>query len=331
VPSSTSNSDGRPPASDARRGGWRLIAGSVLTALALCVLYNGVAAGLAPRPWFFPAQHQWQRNVTAAQEYLYDRRSSRVVVVGSSMAAALDDERLPADYFNLAFTGRSVYDGLEVIRRSRARPEVVLVEANVLLRPYDEAFIQGLFVPVLSDLRNALPGLRARHEPASLLLGLLRVGSTLARRRHGAAPSATLARPTVADGAGAAPFETMLRLQLESQAALPERKALAQSLASLKAYVDELRGRGVEVMLFEMPNDPRVFASAGPAAVRAALREALPPSTYTYLPLPDNAQFTTTDAVHLDGASAGRYTASLVAEVEARRPHGTHGPGGTHE
>lgn len=299
-----------------------MIRQSALVALFLFALYNALASFFVGRPWFFSGHSLWQRNLMTAQEYIYDSRSAEVVIVGSSLSATLSshEDIMPEDYFNLSLTGRGSFEGLEIVRRCRALPEILMIEANVLMRPVDESFLNRLFLPIVSSLTGILPALRAEYTPARLAVGSVRVATTLFGRRF------KRESPTI-EGAGTASaasgrshaFDIMLRLQLEAQATPPNPAQVDEKMTLLKSYVDYFKQQGVLVILFEMPCDKRVFDSPLPVFLRTMLRNRLPPEAYDYLPLPDCGNYVTTDAVHLDYETGRRFASCLVGQVEEFR------------
>jgi len=119
----------------------------------------------------FPAnpQHQWQNNIITAQEYIYNHNEIKYAIVGTSLSDRLDDKLLPKNCFNLAFGGQGAIDGLEIIKRSNARPEAVFIESNAIFKKPRKSFLDNLFMPVMYSLRNYLPALMEKNQPVCIL------------------------------------------------------------------------------------------------------------------------------------------------------------------
>ena len=76
-------------------------------------------------------QGEAYKNATVAERYLVAPHNKRTVIVGSSVANGLPPEGFrPADVATLSMAGNGAMTGLEIILRSGARPQLVLVEVD---------------------------------------------------------------------------------------------------------------------------------------------------------------------------------------------------------
>jgi hypothetical protein len=92
-------------------------------------------------------------------------------------------------------------------------------------------------------------------------------------------------------------------------------------LGELKREIDCLIKEGANVVFFEMPVHPQLYASARAVAERAAFRRTFPPSEYTYLRDPECERYHTTDTVHLDSDAARNYFSELMDEMADLQVH----------
>lgn len=322
-----------------------MIGRTLIVAGILFIAYNALIQ--RARPWHLPAQNGFHFNQSRAQEYVASTSRTPVVIVGSSLSATLTDA-LPDTWSSLAFNAQGSFDGLEIIRRSGATPELILVEVNNVTRGMDSRFVNALFKPVVVALRRHFPALRSRYEPASLFLGCINVIRSYSRwhakAREKDPPAAPLpsrntpeTAPAVATpvSSPASPpptertesppnpaREQAFRHALEGFQTPPDKAEVEMRVAQLKERIDALRAAGVQVLLFELPTHERVFRSPRQNLIRSALTAKLPPEKYPYIPSPDCRQFDTTDGSHLDAPSARRYVHWLVGEVASLRSAG---------
>ena len=115
-----------------------------------------------------------QENVRNIEDYIYDHKDRKIVIVGSSFAARLKPSMLGTAYWNLAQQGGTSLTGLEIILKSKAKPDIVVIELNVI-NYIAGRFIRSIFNPVLYSIRKILPCFREKYSPTNLLLNFLRL------------------------------------------------------------------------------------------------------------------------------------------------------------
>ncbi|WP_400193358.1 hypothetical protein [Hymenobacter sp. B81] len=275
-----------------------------------------------------------QDNQIKMQEFVYARATGYpVVIVGSSLAAKLRPYALPANTYNLAFRGQSVFEGLEILKRTGQAPKLILVEVDVLDRAPNAATTATLFNPVMHPLRTALPLLRERHQPLNQLFGLgfaalerLRPAAAARIREKVGAQAATPAPVSAAafQEAPASAQDAALALKIEQSmrqefAQLPDA-VFTRNIGALRGYVDYFAGRGSRVVFFEMPISAAACQSPRLQYMRRQLQGAFPPARFAYLPQPDCQAYTTTDGMHLSDASALRYSHELTRQLSSLLP-----------
>lgn len=245
-------------------------------------------------------QHLANGNRIKAEKFIYAPTDSfRTVIVGSSLAYRLNLDSFPARTINLGFAGRSIYDGMELIVRSSKRPELVLVETNILFRKLDQEFLDGLFTPGLYQLRRAMPMMREQNQPSGVLYGWL----------HDRVQKAETESPDTVDTA----TEAMLSRLKEEYAVLPDKEEQDQVVERLVRQVREVEATGAKVVFFEMPAHPIVMNSPLAALERGMVRKAFP--DHAFLHVPQGSYWHTTDGLHLAKGDANRYSGWLRREA----------------
>ncbi len=139
---------------------------TLITFFALFVLVN-IWLWIKPRKML--PQYPRQAQLIQLEEYIYEKNQTPVVLVGSSMAAVLEGKFLGPDIQNLAIGGATIFEGLDVVLRSGARPRLVLVEANTLFYNRKPETIKDLFRPGYYQLRRYVPALRERNQPMNFI------------------------------------------------------------------------------------------------------------------------------------------------------------------
>ncbi len=303
----------------------------VLSSLILCVLmiaaYDTVVRqGLAPS---IP-DSQWSANTVWAQRYLYDEQGpSRIVIVGTSLAQRIRNAWLPRQTINIAMSGQSSFDGLEIIDRSGKRPDLVLIETNVLYKDADQGFLDGLFNPALFRIRAWLPSLREEHRPIPEFKTWL--GRTLKAVHSPGGPAkdgpktngneavrrvgADTARGGRDDRRRAVAVEALRRHQ-KAYARPIDGTVIQARLGRLREIVGRLERRGTRIVFFEMPTHPSLCESPRLRGIREAVQRAFP--GHAYLRDRHCERYRVTDGLHLDTPSAALFGRLLFRNLLRR-------------
>jgi hypothetical protein len=288
----------------------------LLLAATLFCLYSVFLPFIGPRlnaTWPAPA-NMFQMNVVKAQQFIYDRRDSEAVIVGSSLASLLVQPFLSEKCFNLALIGYSVYDGLEVIKRCGAKPRIIFIETNWIERGPNEQNTEMLFLPGLYTVRKYLPALREDNRPDNVLLrpilaawfSLIAVRSRTKGTQVGGDDAER--RRTVRQG--------RLKIELAFHAEVPNAAVLDRLIEELESYARYFETYNVRIVFFQMPVDKMIHDSAAMRAIRSALSQHFPEERYSYLPLPARMDFETDDGIHLLPESAIEYTKFFNARAQ---------------
>jgi len=269
--------------------------------LVLFVLYNAVI--YLWKPDISTGQSQNQGNIVSAENYIFNAKGKDIVIVGSSLAFRMKQDYLPNNYYNLAFGGNSIYDGLEIIKRSGNIPKIILIETNILMRPANAGFVNGLFAPGLSEAKKGLPGMREAYQPVNLLIGSL---------QHLMAKNKTT---TAAAKPDSALYDTVLHRYRREYSHVPDLDTIDSRIETLKAYTEYFRGLGIQVVLFEMPVDCSLENSARTRYLHKKLEFEFPDKIYPRILSPDCTKFTFNDGEHLSATSAMDYSDYLAKQV----------------
>jgi hypothetical protein len=240
-------------------------------------------------------QNQYDRNVVKAEEYLFeDGQKADVLILGSSMSSRLVMDSLPANYFNLAMAGMSIYDGVALLDKSSRKPSVVLIETNVVLRDLNADLRKDMFDPVSYNTKKYLPILRKKYQPVAVMKALFRDGLGVKQDAALFIPPKHIYDQEVAS--------VMKNNQIVPEAALVKRK-----FEELRNAVRTLEKKNIRVIFFEMPFYAGAENLQEPTILRKNFQAYFPASQYRYIVKPDDT-YETTDGIHLGGTQALRYT-----------------------
>lgn len=278
------------------------------------VLYN-LCLLAAPFRDRFIVQSDAQENVAKAQEFLLGTHARPYVVVGSSLGARLTEERLGSDFYNLAFSGGSLFTGLELIFHRPGATKIVFIETNMILRGEDQAVLANALRPVVSELRHYLPALRERCQPANFVAG--KVGEKIVA---GAISPLQWVNSRVHSSNSSSPpsnlFASLLADQQRIYSVVPNPERLSAQISKLKSRANELEARGIRCVFVEMPTDASLTELPLAATVRTALFDAFPPARYHWIRPHEGRRYATTDGCHLTGEEAFEFANRLQTYSE---------------
>jgi len=117
-----------------------------------------------------------QSNLVRAQRYVYqDDPDLKMVIIGSSLSANLNVKQIGEGVKSLALGGGASQTGLEIVKRSKSKPRIVLVEVNdTIVRKIDAELVDSLYHPLFYWLRQYLPIMREEYRPISIFIDSLK-------------------------------------------------------------------------------------------------------------------------------------------------------------
>ncbi|NCT93397.1 MAG: hypothetical protein GXC72_03145 [Chitinophagaceae bacterium] len=242
------------------------------------------------------AQHQWQGNLIKARNYaLGISDTNRTVMLGSSLSYRFQPNDLPG-ITNLSMAGMGIFDGLALVAKSKHRPDTLLIEMNLLLRPPDAGFMDLVYQPYAFYTGKYIPMLREGKQPAGILTDQLSKWALGGKKK-------TSTDAAVAENA----FQQVLELQKQNFAKAPATDSLQQTLHLLKTKLQTLEQSGCRIIFYEMPINPVLMHSPFANALREGFLQTFPAGQYHYIFPPENLRFHTTDGIHLSRGEVLQY------------------------
>jgi hypothetical protein len=283
------------------------LAGFLLTLLAVTAAVSQLRKSLSTEE--LEVQGEAYEKAAVAERYLLVPSEKRTVIVGSSVAKALPPEGFrPADVATIFMPGNGAMTGLEIILRSGARPQLVLVEVDFADRGVDEDLISHLFDPTMVALRRAMPIFQDENN----LLNLL-VKASLSHRSHNAAAD----RPNVS----VAEWRNKIRERIDYYVAgFGHPYKLSQAfLRRLKTQIEELETRGTRVVFFFDPLDQEIAAAPEIGGWRQTVRDAF--FDHQFIPAAGGSLHLL-DGIHFFGYAGVQYFEYLLGEADAELDDG---------
>ena len=242
-----------------------------------------------------------QNNIVKAQRYVYqDNSDLRMVMVGSSLAANLNVKDIGEGVKSIALGGGASQTGLEIVKRSKSKPAIVLVEINdTIVRKIDVELVNSLYHPIFYGLRQYLPMMREEYRPISVL-----VDSFKSRSKQSMKPIAREVLDSL-EGRNLTPqlsqkaIETTVDIQSKP---LSEKDAKNMKLEAdlIKTQIAEIKkNSGAKVVLFDIPLESRVNGAIRMKQVRELAKQLFPPDRFEWLPPPKEREWRTNDGIHL--------------------------------
>ena len=246
---------------------------------------------------------QRQHNIVRAQRYVYqyqDESDLKMVMVGSSLAANLNEKHIGEGVKSIAFGGGSSKTGLEIVKRSKSKPRIVLVEINDadFLRKIDAKLLNSLYNPIFYWMRQYLPMLREEYRPVSVFINYLKTRSKQNKKLMSGEAQDSLEGRNVTPGLSQKAIQTTVDIQSKP---LSEKDAetMKQEADLIKNQIAEIKkNTGAKVVLFDIPLESRVNATLRKKQVRELAKKLFPPDRFEWLPPPKEREWRTNDGIH---------------------------------
>jgi len=245
---------------------------------------------------------QRQDNMVKAQRYVYqDDSDLKMVILGTSLAANINEKHIGEGVQSIALGGGSTKTGLEIVKRSKSKPQIVLVEINniALLRAIDGKLVDYLYNPILYWMRQYLPMLREEYRPVSVFISCIKRRSQpnyerMSREELDSLESRNIT-PEFSQGAIEREVDIASKPLSEKDAETMKQEAdlMRNQIAEIK------KNTGAKVVLFDIPRDSRVNATLSMKQVRELAKKLFPPDRFEWLPPPKEREWRTNDGTHL--------------------------------
>ena len=242
-----------------------------------------------------------QNNIVKAQRYVYqDDSDLKIVMVGSSLAATLNVKDIGEGVMSIALGGGASQTGLEIVKRSKSKPAIVLVEINdTIVRKIDAEVVDSLYHTIFYWLRQYLPMMREEYRPISVFVDSLKSRSKQKLKLMTREALDSL------EGRNLTPELSQQGIQMivdVESTPLSEKDAetMKQEAELIKTQIAEIKKNiGAKVVLFDIPLESRVNAAIRRKQVRELAKKLFPPDRFEWLPPPPPQEWRTNDGIHL--------------------------------
>lgn len=255
----------------------------ILSVLHLCIVLLNPSLGMAT--------HQWQDNIVKAQSFYYSDKAD-TVMVGTSLSARIISDSIPF-VKSVAFGGCAVEDGLKIILSKKHLPKYVLVETNLILKNGNPELVSKTTTGVVPLIKGWIPSLRERYEPICLFASMM-MASTGVNAQAGTTKVSTKLLN-----------ESINRI-LKNDKLVPEEKVESR-LKVIKELINELEGKGTQIIFFEMPVNEKLLHLKKFEKTRVVMQREFPRDIYMYMPT-DTTKYLTTDGEHLSFDEQQRFS-----------------------
>jgi hypothetical protein len=257
-----------------------------------------------------------QNNIVKAQRYVYQNNADiQMVMVGSSLSANLKVKEIGDRVSSIALGGGASQTGLEIIKRSKNKPPIVLVEINdTISRKIDTDFVNSLYNPVFYWLRRYLPMLREEYRPVSIFIDALKNRSKQDRNLSKEELDRLEARNITPE---LSQKGIQMAVEVESKP-LSEKdtEILKKEADAIKSQIAEIKKDGkVRLVLFDIPIESTVDAAIRRKQVRALMRNLFPADSFEWLSPPPPREWLTNDGIHLIRSDARDFAQFLRAKL----------------
>jgi len=242
-----------------------------------------------------------QSNIVRAQRYVYqDDSDLKMVIVGSSLAANLNVKDIGEGVKSIALGGGSSKTGLEIIKRSKSKPPIVLVEMNdTIIRKIDADLVNSLYHPIFYWMRQYLPMMREEYRPVSVFINSLKSRSQQNLKMMTREELDSLEGRNITPELSQKAIKDTVDVQ-STPLSEKDAETMKQEAELIKTQIAEIKkNTGAKVVLFDIPLESRVNAAIRLKQVRELAKKLFPPDRFEWLPPPKEREWRTNDGVHL--------------------------------
>lgn len=235
-------------------------------------------------------QSWWQENLVKAQQFVYQERTDSILLVGSSMSANLDLSQGKPYIYNLSFIGGSSLTGLAILKQSKKKPKLILIEMNWIDRAIDGSMVDQLFSPTFGFVKKNLSVLQEINQPVNV------IGFSLQNAFH-------IDKINTELHLDSATFLKTLKNNVKSDDRV-DSVSLSNFLNQTKAFTSYFKSKGINVLYLMIPANPEIEGSRKYKIIRDFLQK----QEEGIIPSPHFKQLKTTDGYHFDKPSAAIYS-----------------------
>lgn len=284
---------------------------SLICTLVLVVLYSLYVHFFNVKP---VVQYTLQNNLIRAEKYMYDDSvRSANLLIGTSMSAKINQDKLPKNVYLLAGAGFSIYDGMALIKASGRHPKYVFLEVNSILVAERSDYIKFLFNMPDYYRKKYLVSMRDGYQPAGQFYSSTAVHTAPRIQWF----THYFFNPIIQmfHKGKVIPVDTKDFYAGAKMRSNIDTNMIKAAFVQLKAKVNDLEKGGTKVCFYLLPNDPEVYYSYAPRKIRELFPRYFPASAYTYVPPPNIYEYHTTDQIHMDDTSCAKFTKYIAGKI----------------
>ncbi len=279
------------------------------------ILYNLLLLLFPPKKVYF--QNTQQLNYVSAEQFFFSSRNRYdLIITGSSMSQRLSLDSFPENSYNLSFSGKSAFTGLELIKKKGDRPKIILIEMNILDLSIDDKFVNNLSRPLLYHLKKVFPALLESNQPFSIL------GSACIKMEYMIRNSGSKGIPEKIDS-----FKNETRRGNDTKFLIHKDllSTYSENVDSLKViknieilndFIDYYNSFNTKLVLFYMPVNPDIFTSVRMESQKRLLKRYLKDNHVYWIPPDPMRQYFPGDGEHLDAKEAELFSKYLLGQIE---------------
>ncbi len=281
------------------------ISKSILLTLLFLFVYSIFLNFLRPEITAF--QNQWISNYSKAESYIYKSSSSDIIIVGSSMSFRMKKEGFDDNIFNLSFNGGSVLTGLQIIKKSKNIPTLILIETNLVEREENNDMLDSLFTPFIWHVKKYFKAAQYTYQPANIFLSII-------KNKYGAKNNKTNVKTSQKI------LNVELTRQLKAESNI-EGLEDSNEIETLQKLVNDFYSEGVTIAFFQMPVNSQLITSERYKKREQILHEIFSDLDIEWLSIPPNLddRFLTRDGIHLTEKSASEFSKELNKHIKNMR------------
>lgn len=288
-----------------------MIKKTILVFVILFATYNCIVIF---NPGISAPQQQWQDNVVKAEKYIYDKSDTvSNVILGSSLARLMVMDSLP-HYYNLAFAGQGILDGLEILNQTEKLPKNIFIETNTVFTEANKSFTDGLFDPLTFSIKKYCISLRSDKQPLAFIYPSLQAAMHKGKNTEESKAPAT----DQTDDNDL--FNKMIKMQIEYYTWTPDSNIVNKQFLALTNYIRILKNRGANIVFFELPFNSKLVELPLARLIRNKFYEHFPAAQNNYITMPDCSNYVTSDGFHLKDDEAKVYTSYFKKESKKYYP-----------
>lgn len=239
------------------------------------------------------AQHWWQENKIKAEHFYYHKKAYDLIIVGTSMSEGIKLEEPNLKALTLNFIGGSSLTGLELIKRSKKLPKILIVETNWLERPVYEDLVDAATNPNFNKATIVLPSLLESNQPVNVLAALIHI------------------RPTSSDAAKVkGHFSENLTQNIQAEKVAIDTTNVEENVKKASALINYFKNNGVKVYLMELPTDQQLYTASRSSVTRFAVHKYL--KGINSIPKYTAGPLETADGYHFTSGSKKSYIKHLT-------------------